>query len=124
MSKTAVIPEAVAVEKPEPKKGLSKMQVLRRQEAGLTNAAPQGAGKTNKEIVFSHCFTFFNLVFLVLAAFLAIVGSFKNMTFLIVAAINTVIGFVQEIRAKRAVEKLTWGQMFIKVLRQVCMAKA
>ena len=47
MSKTVVVPEAVAVEKPEPKKGLSKMQVLRRQEAGLTNAAPQGAGKTD-----------------------------------------------------------------------------
>ena len=107
MSKTAVIPEAVAVEKPEPKKGLSKMQVLRRQEAGLTNAAPQNAGKTNKEIVLTHCFTFFNLVFLVLMVVLLACGSkVQNLDFMVIVLINTVIGIVQEIRAKKAVEKL------------------
>ena len=107
MSKTAVIPEAVAAEKPEPKKGLSKMQVLRRQEAGLTNAAPQNAGKTNKEIVLTHCFTFFNLVFLVLMVVLLACGSkIQNLDFMVIVLINTVIGIVQEIRAKKAVEKL------------------
>ena len=107
MSKTAVIPEAVAIEKPEPKKGLSKMQVLRRQEAGLTNAAPEGAGKTNKEIILTHCFTFFNLVFLVLMIVLLACGSeIQNLDFMVIVLINTVIGIVQEIRAKKAVEKL------------------
>ena len=48
-----------------------------------------------------------NGVFLVLAAALIVVGSFKNLMFLIVAAANTVVGIFQETRAKRAVDKLT-----------------
>ncbi len=107
MSKTEMILEPVAVEKPDPKKGLSKMQVLRRQEAGLTNATPEGAGKTGREIVLTHCFTFFNLVFLVLMIVLLACGSeIQNLDFMIIVLINTVIGIVQEIRAKKAVEKL------------------
>ena len=52
--------------------------------------------------------TFFNLVFLVMAAILVIAGSsVKNMTFLVVVICNTIIGCYQEIRAKRAVDKLT-----------------
>jgi len=92
---------------PDPKQGLSSQQVAIRKERGWENKAPADALRSETEILLQHCFTFFNLVFLVLAAVLATVGSFKNMTFLIVAAINTVIGIVQEIRAKRAVEKLT-----------------
>ena len=107
MSKTETILEPVAVEKADPKKGLSKMQVLRRQESGLTNATPQGAGKTNKEIILTHCFTFFNLVFLVLMIVLLACGSkIQNLDFMVIVLINTVIGIVQEIRAKKAVEKL------------------
>ena len=56
----------------------------------------------------THCFTFFNLIFVFLAAMLVIGRStVLNMGFLMVAAINTVIGIVQEIRAKRAVDRLT-----------------
>ena len=43
-----------------------------------------------------------------MAVVLALCGSsIKNMTFMIVVIVNTVIGCVQEIRAKRAVDKLT-----------------
>ena len=66
------------------------------------------AGKSEKEIVLTHCFTFFNLIFVILAVMLIIGGSSPlNMGFLVVAVINTVIGIIQEIRAKRAVERLT-----------------
>ena len=63
--------------------------------------------KSEKQIVKENCFTFFNLIFVVLALALAMVGSFKNMTFLGVCLCNTVIGIFQEIRAKRAVDALT-----------------
>ena len=92
---------------PAPEQGLSREQVQLRAQGGWTNRPSDSILPSEKQIILQHCFTFFNLVFLVLASLLAVVGSFKNMTFLIVAALNTVIGFVQEIRAKRAVEKLT-----------------
>ena len=86
--------------------GLSAEQVRQREQAGLCNITPPSNTKTEKQIIKENCFTFFNLIFLVLAAALALVGSFKNMTFLMVCICNTVIGIFQEIRAKRAVDAL------------------
>ena len=91
----------------DPDIGLTQEQVRSRLEAGLVSGKPHHSGKTPGEIIWGHCFTFFNLIFLVLAALLVISGSsVLNMGFLMVAAINTVIGIVQEIRAKRAVDRL------------------
>ncbi|MBQ6431808.1 MAG: HAD-IC family P-type ATPase [Oscillospiraceae bacterium] len=87
--------------------GLTSEQVVARQNNGLRNVTPASNTKSEQQIVREKVFTFFNLIFIVLAVALLIVGSFKNMTFLIIAVINTVIGIVQEIRAKRAVDKLT-----------------
>ena len=87
--------------------GLSPQEVKLRQANGLGNKQPPSNTKTEKQIVKENVFTFFNLIFLVLAVALIIVGSFKNLTFLIVAAANTVVGIFQETRAKRAVDKLT-----------------
>ena len=107
MKKEVRVIEPVAVEEANPKKGLTKLQVLARQEAGLTNETPKNAGKTEKEIILTHCFTFFNLVFLALMVILLVCGSsVHNLDFMIIVLINTVIGIVQEIRAKNAVEKL------------------
>ena len=92
----------------DPKQGLTEEQVQFRAACGWRNLDTTGHGKTEKDIILGHTLTFFNLVFVVLAAILVIVGSSpRNMTFLIVAAVNTVIGIVQEIRAKRAVDQLT-----------------
>ena len=59
-----------------------------------------------KEIIHENVFTYFNLVFTVLAVLLCLVGSFRNLTFMPVIIINTLIGIVQEIRAKHVLEKL------------------
>ncbi len=100
--------EPVEVLKADPKLGLTEEQAALRKACGWANIAPNSASKTEQEIILHHTLTFFNLVFVVLAAILVIAGSsIKNMTFLVVAVINTVIGIVQEIRAKRAVDKLT-----------------
>ncbi len=88
--------------------GLTSQQARQRAEQGLSNRITAKQGLSEKEIVLRHCFTFFNLVFLVLAVFLLLTGSsVMNMTFLVIVVINTVIGCVQEIRAKRAVDKLS-----------------
>ncbi len=92
----------------DPNVGLSRGQVEQRVAAGWVSGTPQAAGKTEKEILLANTFTFFNMIFAVLALMLVIGGSsVKNMTFLVVAVCNTVIGIVQEIRAKRAVDKLS-----------------
>ena len=98
----------VEVFNPDPEYGLTQEQVLIRREAGWAAGKPRAAGKTRLEIVLTHLFTFFNLVFAVLGVLLMLAGSSpKNMTFLMVAAWNAVIGIVQELRAKRAVDNLT-----------------
>ncbi len=92
----------------DPKRGLTAQEALERAQAGLSNQVTTGTGKTEKQIILHNCLTFFNMVFLVLAVVLLVCGSsIKNLTFLIIVVINTVIGCVQEIRANRAVEKLT-----------------
>ena len=93
---------------PDPAVGLTAEQAHQRRTGGWAKGAPQSASKTEKEIILENCLTFFNLVFLILAVVLLIGGSsVKNMTFLVVVLCNTVIGCYQEIRAKRAVDKLT-----------------
>ena len=106
--KLAVTRTRVDVVTADPAQGLTQEQVAHRTEKGWANAAPVNASATEKEIILRNCITFFNLVFIVLAVILALSGSsVKNMTFLGVVVCNTVIGCVQEIRAKRAVDKLT-----------------
>ena len=98
----------VEVHNADPEAGLTALEVQYRRERGWENREGKSALRSEWEIIAQHTLTFFNLVFVVLAAILLLAGSsLKNMTFLIVAVINTVIGCVQEIRAKRAVEKLT-----------------
>ena len=92
---------------PGVKQGLTEAQVHERMVAGLVNTAVESPTKTEKQIIRDNCLTFFNLVFIVLAACLALVGSFGDMMFLGVAICNTVIGIVQEIRSKRTIDKLT-----------------
>jgi len=92
----------------DPRQGLTKAEVRQRTDGGWTNVQTVSASRSEKEIILKNCLTFFNLVFVVLAAVLVLAGSsVKNMTFLIVVICNVVIGCVQEIRAKRAVDKLT-----------------
>ncbi len=87
--------------------GLTDEEVRQRVEEGLTNRADISTDKTTKEIVISNVFTYFNLIFLVITILLIMVGSFRNQTFLPIIIGNTVIGIVQEIRAKKTLEKMS-----------------
>ena len=87
--------------------GLTDEEVRQRVEEGLTNKADISTDKTTKEIVISNVFTYFNLIFLVITILLIMVGSFRNLTFLPIIIGNTVIGIVQEIRAKKILEKMS-----------------
>lgn len=98
--------------------GLTDIEVKNRIEAGRINAPVESLQVTVKEIVLENIFTYFNLIFCILAVLLCIVGSFRNLTFLPVVLSNIAIGIFQEIRAKNALDKLNMIHMpFAEVIR-------
>lgn len=87
--------------------GLNSDQVNEYFENGWSNEPVEPPSKTVPEIIKSNLFTYFNLVFAVLAALLILAGSFRNLTFLPVILANLFIGIIQEIRAKNTLGKLS-----------------
>ena len=86
--------------------GLTNRQVQEHRDGGWSNLSVDPPAQTTKEIIHENVFTYFNLIFLVLAILLCLVGSFRNLTFLPVIIINTLIGIIQEIRSKNVLAKL------------------
>ena len=74
---------------------------------GTLEQKAESATKTTKEIVKSNVFTYFNLIFLVIALLLIGVGAFRDLTFLPIIVANTLIGIVQEIRSKKVLDDLS-----------------
>jgi len=92
----------------DPKHGLTTRQALYRRSRGWGNLARSCQSRSVGQILLQNSLTFFNLVFVVMALFLALCGSsVKNMAFMLVVIINAVIGCIQEIRAKQALDKLS-----------------
>lgn len=92
---------------PDPNTGLTSKQVQEHTLHGWVNLPVDPPSKTVEEIIRSNVFTYFNLIFLVLAILLIVVGSFRNLTFLPVIIANTLVGIIQEIRSKRVLDKLS-----------------
>lgn len=87
--------------------GLSEEQVNSRIEAGLVNTVKDDKGKSILSIVLSNIFTFFNILYFIIAGILIYFKSWNNLGFLAVVIPNLLIAIFQEIRAKKAVDKLT-----------------
>lgn len=86
---------------PDYEEGLTSAQAEEHRRDGWGNISVDPPAQTTEEIIKENVFTYFNLIFLVLAILLIIVGSFRNLTFLPVIIFNTLIGIIQEIRSKR-----------------------
>ncbi len=89
-----------------PEYGLTREQAAQRIAAGLNNKSVDSPTKTVPQIIAGNMFTYFNLMFFVLAAAILSVGSYQNLLFLVVIVINTLIGIIQELNAKRTLDKL------------------
>ena len=87
--------------------GLTDEIVEARKSLGLVNSTGEEKGKSIPAIIFSNIFTFFNMLYFVIAAILIIFKSYKNLGFLPLIFANLAIGIFQEIRAKITVEKMT-----------------
>lgn len=87
--------------------GLSKAEVDDLVARDAVNHAVGSASKSQKEIICSNIFTYFNLLFFIIAVMLIAVGSFRDLTFLPVIIANTAIGIFQELRSKKVLDDLT-----------------
>ena len=87
--------------------GLSSYQVRERVESGCMNAPVNPPSKSVKQIIISNVFTYFNLIFFILAAFIISVGSWRNLTFMGIIFANIIIGIVQELRSKKILDNLS-----------------
>ena len=104
----AVTRQELAVIEASPEAGLSAQAVKRRMECGWSNRTSDSSALSTSQIIRKNSLTFFNMIFIVMAVLMLLVGSsVLNLTFLVVVVVNTCIGCIQEIRAKKAVDKLT-----------------
>lgn len=87
--------------------GLTSDQVKERVEKGQTNKTPNTNVKTYRAIFFENIFTFFNILCFAVSVSLIVVGSFSNLLFMAIILANITIGIIQEIKAKKTIEKLS-----------------
>lgn len=88
--------------------GLSDEQVASRVEQGLSNLVTDDKGQTILGIILKNIFTFFNMLYIVIAIVLIIAGAgIGNFAFVPVVFMNILIGIIQQIKAKMTVEKMT-----------------
>lgn len=86
---------------------LSTEEARRLAAQGKANIPPKNASKSVCQIWLSNLFTFYNMLNIVLAVLVATTGSYRNMLFLGIVICNFFIGTIQELRAKRTLDKLS-----------------
>ena len=86
--------------------GLSSAEVRDRVARGLVNAVPQVPSRTVRQIIRANVVTRFNILLGSLLAVILVVGPLQDALFGIVLVSNALVGIVQELRAKRTLERL------------------
>jgi len=86
---------------------LSSAEVATRVEAGKVNLSTVQSSRTFGQIVRANVFTRFNAILGVLLAVILVVGPIHDGLFGIVLVANMAIGIIQEVRAKRTLDRLT-----------------
>ncbi|HEY7260002.1 MAG TPA: HAD-IC family P-type ATPase [Trebonia sp.] len=86
--------------------GLSAAEVRDHVLAGEVNTAPPSPGRTIGQILRANVLTRFNAILGALFVVVMIVGPPQDALFGVVLVVNTGIGVVQELRAKRALDRL------------------
>ena len=86
--------------------GLTREEVAERIRSGKVNVSPKKQRNTIGKIILKNTITIFNIVNLILAILIISVGSYKNLLFILIAIANTLISIINEVRAKRTIDKL------------------
>ncbi|KZK37074.1 cation-translocating P-type ATPase [Lactococcus cremoris] len=88
-------------------KGLTSLEVEERIRQGKINKNIDETDRPVWEIVKRNTFTFFNLIFAVIAILISLVQAWNQLIFLPIIVINTIVGIYQEIKAKRYLDQMT-----------------
>ena len=124
----ALKPKSKKESKPKPRlkrikakidEGLTEEQVQERIEKGYVNTTVKKYSKSYRSIFVENVCTFFNFLCLLAAlALLLAKAPLSQFTFVAIFLCNIVIGIVQEIRAKRKIDKLSiLSSPYAKVIR-------
>ena len=99
--------------------GLSSIQVFERINSGLTNTVKERYDKTYANIFVNNICTFFNLLgLIVFVALLSVGAPIGDFFFTLFYISNITIGIIQEIKAKKCVDKLSIvANKTVKVVR-------
>lgn len=87
--------------------GLTNREVKEKIALGKVNKINFETSESISTIIKKNIFTYFNVIFMILAILVAFAGTFRNLTFLIVVTINVLIGIFQQIRSKMVLDKLS-----------------
>ncbi len=105
-STTNDVPDEVERYNADIKAGLTSEQVASRIEKGLSNKENTKSGKTTWQIIYTNVVTYFNMLLLAIGIVLIVFGNYAQSFFLVIAFANTLIGIIQELKAKKTLEKL------------------
>lgn len=100
--------------------GLSSEQVKQREKSGLVNKVPKKVTKTYWQIFFDNFFSFFNLIYFVIAVLMIVADIRRAFAyfFLIPIISNIIIGLITDIHARHLVDRLRLiTEEKIKVMR-------
>jgi cation-transporting ATPase E len=97
--------DAVAT-RPSPADGLTTAEVEQRRAAGQTNDVADPTSRSIGQIVRANVFTPFNFLLGSLLVVILAVQEYRDALFGIVLVLNALIGIVQEVRSKRALDRL------------------
>lgn len=101
--------------------GLTDQEVAERRSRGLGNSAPPSTARTVRDILRANIFTSINLIIFSIALALAVLGNLGDaITSGGLVFINAVVGIIQELRAKRQLDRIALlNQPKALVLRRV-----
>lgn len=91
----------------DPASGLSTEQVKQRFAAHADNYKVESSTMSVSDIVKSNVFTYFNLIFAIIAVLLSIVAAWSDMMFLPIIIANMCIGIIQEVHSKKVLDRLS-----------------
>ena len=87
--------------------GLTNREVEEKIALGKVNKINFETSESISIIIKKNIFTYFNVIFMILAILVIFAGAYRNLTFLIVVTINVLIGIFQQIRSKKVLDELS-----------------